>query len=113
MCIRDRVRAERDGLGGAGRRRARQSPEIRRHRRAEEGCVGEPPAQLLGDDCDLHPRRPRAPVVGGRTQLEPARRLHGGVQLRGALGIVELGDGLGAKAIDHLPGGVAQRDLLG
>ncbi len=56
------------------------------------GRVGEPPCELFGDDRHLDRRGPGRAFVGGGAQLAPPRGRHGGVELRGALGVVEIGD---------------------
>ena len=95
--------------GGAG-----QAAQVRRQGRAEEGDVGQAPAELLGDDGDLDRRGPRRRRPRRRPQLPPAGGVHGGVELAGTLGVVELGHGVRTPSrVHHLRRGVAQRDLLG
>ena len=104
---------EGDGFVGHRCRCTGQPPELGRQRRAEEGCIGQSPAELLGDDRDLHPGGERRASIDRYPKLAPARGGNGGVEPVGPLGVVELADGAGSEPVDDLGSRVAQRSLLG
>ncbi len=107
------VGGQHHGLEALGGRRTGPPPQLGGERRAQEGGVAETAAELFGDERDLHRGRPRRAVVGGGPQLAPARGLDGGVELGGALGVVELGHHVRAQPIDHLRRCIAHGNLFG
>ncbi len=107
------VGAQQHRLVSAGGRRAGSSAQLGGQGRTDKGSVGQAAAELLGDERDLDRRGPGRSVVCRRPQLAPPGGGHGGVELRGALPVVELGHAVDTQAIDHLRRRLAQRDLFG
>ncbi len=106
------VRRQRHRLATGGGRHAGQAAQVRRQGGAQEGDVGQTPAELLGDDGDLDRRCPRTAVLGERPQLAPAGRVHRRIELAGPLAVVEVRHGADAEAVDDLRRGATQRALL-
>ncbi len=73
--------------------------EVDCEERAQELCVGCSPAELTGDDRDLHPGCERPVVVTFRAELEPACTTHsvGKSRLTGL--IIEIVDRLGTEIV--------------
>ena len=77
------------------------------------GDVGQAPAELLGDDRRLDRRGQRTAVLGGDPELAPAGGGHGGIELGGPLGVVELARRpVGPSRSTTWRRGVAERVLL-
>ena len=97
-----------------GQRGAGQAAQLGGERRAEERGVGEPAAELLGDDRRLDARTPtaRTPPSAVRSSRQPEAATAAS-SFVGPLAIVELADGARAEAVDDLGDRVAQRLLLG
>ena len=104
---------EDDRLGAVGRRRLRETAQLRRERGPDERGVGNGASEFLGDERHLDGRRHRRTVARGAPKLAPGGADDRRVELRSPLGVLQGVDRARAEPIGQVRGGVAQCHLLG